>query len=209
MRFALAMLTLLLGVSPKAVAKDLTNWSEVQKLRAGTEIRVVDHLGKRVEGYLTSVLPDELRLNGLITNQPGLSTPLCFLRPKVPRIYKLGKKYERHLSGRNLILSSTIGMVGGIAIGAAVDHAYPNAEDPGQGKLIGGVLGFFTGPAVLAIARAVASGLHRTKLIYRAPPDQINGTSHYDVYQIGTKNPCRFPVNFLNRAPNRHKVLCK
>jgi len=193
MRFALAVLTLLIVVNVKAAAKDVTDWREVQKLRAGTEVRVVDKSGNVVDGYLTSVSPDELKLNALVTNLPGLSTPAVFPRRDVREIYKLGKKYERHLSGRNLILASTIGMAGGIAIGAAVDHGYPNAEDPGQGKLVGGVLGFFTGPAVLAIARAVASGLHRTKLIYRAPPDQTNGISQFGSSQIRTRNSLLIP----------------
>lgn len=194
MRFTLAVLTLFLVLGPKAVAKDVTNWNEVQKLKAGTEVRVVDNFGNRVDGYVTAVSGDELRLNTLVTNQPGLSTPTVFAKVDVREIYKLGKKYQRCLGGKNLILSSAIGMAGGIAIGAALDHAYPNGEDPGQGKLIGGVLGFFTGPAVLAIGRGVISGLHRTKLIYRASPDRINGTSHCDSFQIGTNisliTPC-------------------
>jgi hypothetical protein len=80
------------------------------------------------------------------------------------------------LSGRNLFLSSTIGALGGIAIGAAVDQAHPSAEDPGQAKLVGGVLGFFMGPAVLAVGRAVISALDRTKLIYRVPTAQTQAS---------------------------------
>ena len=186
MRFALAVLTLLLVANLKAVAKDLTDWKRVQELRVGTEVRVVDSFGNVVDGYVTSVSPDELKLKALVTNQPGLSVPAVFPRADLSEVYKLGRKYERRLGGKNLILASAVGVVGGIAIGAAVDHSYPNTEDPGQGKLVGGVLGFFTGPAVLAIARAVISSLHRTKLIYRAPPDRINGISRFDLSQFGT-----------------------
>jgi len=172
MRFALVLLTLLVATSPRAVAKDFSDWAEAQKLRLGTEVRVVDKFGNTVEGYITSVSRDELRLNVPSTSQPGFSSPEVFARSDVREIYKLGKKYERRLSGRNLVLASTIGTLGGIAIGAAIDQAHPSFEDPGQAKLVGGVLGFFIGPAALAVGRAVVSGLHRDKLIYRAPPDQ-------------------------------------
>jgi len=189
MRFALAVLTLLLVVNLNAVAKDLTDWRRVQELRVGTELKVVDKFGNVVDGHVTSASPDEIKLNALVTNQPGLSTPAVFLRGDLREVYKLGKKYERRLGGKNLILASAVGMVGGIALGAALDHAYPNNEDPGQGKLVGGALGFFTGPAVLAIGRAVISGLHRTKLIYRAPPDRINGISRSDLSNLGQTSP--------------------
>lgn len=172
MRFALAVLTLLLVADLRAVAKNLADWTDVQKLKPGTEVRVVDKFGNTVEGYVTSVSRDELKANVWMTNQPGLTSPQVFARNDVREIYKLGKKFERRLSGRNLFLSSTIGALGGIAIGAAVDQAHPSSEDPGQGKLIGGVLGFFVGPAALAIGRAAISALDRTKLIYRAPAAQ-------------------------------------
>lgn len=177
MRFAFAVLTLLLVADLRAVAKKLADWTDVQKLKLGTEVRVVDKFGNTVEGYITSVSRDELKVNVWMTNQPGLTSPQVFPRNDVREIYKLGKKLERRLSGRNLFLSSTIGALGGIAIGAAVDQAHPSSEDPGQAKLIGGVLGFFMGPAALAIGRAVVSGLHRTRLIYRTPGDRINGSS--------------------------------
>jgi len=62
-------------------------------------------------------------------------------------------------------------MVAGVAIGAVLEHAHPNSEGPEQGKLVGGVLEFFAGPAMLAIQRAVISGMHQTKLFYRAAPN--------------------------------------
>lgn len=127
MRFALAVLTLLLVADLRAVAKNLADWTDVQKLKPGTEVRVVDKFGNTVEGYVTSVSRDELKANVWMTNQPGLTSPQVFARNDVREIYKLGKKFERRLSGRNLFLSSTIGALGGIAIGAAVDQAHPSS----------------------------------------------------------------------------------
>lgn len=172
MRFALAVLTLLFVADLRAIAKGIADWTDVQKLKPGTEVRVVDKFGNTVEGYIMSVSRDELELNVWMNNQPSLTSPQVFARRDVREIYKLGKKFERRLGVRNLLLASTIGALGGIAIGAAVDQAHPSAEDPGQAKLVGGVLGFFTGPAALAIGRAVISSLDRTKLIYRAPTVQ-------------------------------------
>ena len=169
MRTALAVLILLLATTLNSSAKDLSNWAEVQKLKAGTEILVVDTFGNRVDGYVTSVSQNELRVNALAGNQPGLLSPAVFARAVVGEVYKVGKKYDRRLGAKNLILASGVGLLGGIAIGAAVDQAHPSSEDPGQGKLVGGVLGFFAGPAVLAGGRAILSALHRTKLIYKSP----------------------------------------
>ena len=91
MRFALAVLTLLLVANLRAVAKDLTDWRRVQELRVGTEVKVVDKFGNVVNGYVTSVSPDEIKLNALVTNQPGLSTPAMFLRGNLHEVYKLGR----------------------------------------------------------------------------------------------------------------------
>jgi hypothetical protein len=91
MRFALAVLTLLFVTNVGAVAKDLGDWTDVQKLKLGTEVRVVDKFGNTVEGYLTSVSRDELKLNVWMTNQPGLTSPQVFARNDVREIYKLGR----------------------------------------------------------------------------------------------------------------------
>ena len=173
MRIVLVLLMLLVVTSLKAVANDLADWTQVQKLKLGSDVRIVDRFGNAVDGYLVSVSRDELKLDVLVTNQPGLLSPPVFARSDIREAYKLGKRFERRLSGKNLVLASTIGLLGGIAIGAAVDQAHPSVEDPGQGKLVGGVLGFFMGPAALASGRAVVSGLHQTKLIYRAALDRI------------------------------------
>jgi len=181
MRTALAVLTLLLATTLNSSAKDLGNWAEVQKLKTGTEVLVVDTFGNRVDGYVTSVSQDELRVNALAGNQPGLLTPAVFARAVVGEVYKVGKKFDRRLGAKNLILASGIGLLGGIAIGAAVDRAHPSSEDPGQAKLVGGVLGFFAGPAVLAGGRAILSALHRTKLIYKTQTPQRKGSNRTDL----------------------------
>jgi hypothetical protein len=168
MRISLLVLTLIVITCSHIEAKDFTNWDNVQKLNAGTEVLVGDGSANRLSGYVVSVTPDDLKLDAMVTNQPGLLSPIVLDRGRVREVYKVGKKYERRLSGKNLILASAAGLVSGIAIGAAVDAAHPSAEDPGQGKLIGGIVGFFFGPAALAVGRGVLSALHKTKLIYRA-----------------------------------------
>lgn len=177
MRTALVLLTLLIVTNSKAVAKDRADWRQIEKLKLGTEVRVVDRFGNAVDGYVTFVSRDEVKLDASVTDQPGLQTPQAFARTDVREVYKLGKKFERRLSGKSLALSSAVGVIGGIAIGAAIDQAHPSAEDPGQGKLIGGILGLVMGPAALAIGRSVISGLNHTSLIYQAPPAQTTETS--------------------------------
>ena len=170
-------ITLVIATSVAAAAKNISDWTKVQGLKAGTEVQVVDRFGNPAVGYVTSVSQDALNVDVSATGVGGLLSPRSFSRADVHEVYKLGKKFHRRLSGRNLMIASAVGLLAGIGIGAAVDQAHPSAEDPGQGKLIGGVLGFFSGPAALAIGRAVISSLHRTKLIYRAPPDQTTEPS--------------------------------
>jgi hypothetical protein len=172
MRISPLVLTLIIITCSHIEAKDFTKWSNVQKLNAGTEVLVVDASANRLSGYVVSVTPDHLKLDAMATNQPGLLSPIVFDRRRVREVYKVGKKYEPRLSGKNFILASAAGLVSGIAIGAAVDAAHPSAEDPGQGKLIGGIVGFFMGPAALAVGRGVLSAMHKTKLIYRASSTQ-------------------------------------
>jgi hypothetical protein len=167
---SLLVLTIVAITCSHLEAKDLASWTKVQKLNPGTEVLVVDGSANRLSGYVVSVTPDDLKLNARVTNQPGLLSPIVLERRRVREVYKVGKKYEPRLNGKNFILASDAGLVSGIAIGAAVDAAHPSAEDPGQGKLIGGIVGFFFGPAALAAGRGVLSAMHKTKLIYRASP---------------------------------------
>jgi len=203
MRTALALLILLLATTLNCSAKDLSDWAEVQKLKTGTEVLVVDTSGNRVDGYVTSVSQNELRVNAMAGNQPGLLSPAVFARAVVGEVYKVGKKYDRRLGAKNLILASGVGLLGGIAIGAAVDQAHPSIEDPGQGKLVGGILGFFAGPAVLAGSRAILSALHRTKLIYKAQMSQrqrIEPDNFSDLCQHQPTLAVRTESGFAERA---------
>jgi hypothetical protein len=168
MRIAITVFGVMFAASLNCAAKDLTDWTAVQKLKPGTEVLVVDSFDDRVDGYVTSVSADELKLDVSVAGQPGLLAPEVLARTNVREVYKVGRKFERRLGARNLVLSSAIGFLGGIAIGAVVDQAHPSAEDPGQGKLVGGVLGVFAGPAALAAGRAVMSSFHKTRIIYRA-----------------------------------------
>jgi len=169
MRIAVFVLVVIVAVNLRCAAKDLTDWTAVEKLKPGTEVLVVDGSNDRVDGYVTSVSPDELKLDVEVAGQPGLLTPEVLARTIVREVYKVGKKFERGLRARDLVLSSSIGLLGGIAVGAVVDQAHPSTEDPGQGKLVGAVVGVFAGPAALAIGRGVVSCLHKTSLVYRKP----------------------------------------
>jgi len=170
MRIAPLVLTVLVVTGVRASAKDLADWTNVQRLKIGAEIVVVDVSGNRVQGYLTSVSMSEVKLDAAVANQPGLLSPEVFDRAAVREVYRVGKKFERRMSATTVALASAAGLAAGIAVGAAVVASHPSAEDPGQGKLLGGIVGFFFAPAVLAAARGLLSALHKTRLVYRAQP---------------------------------------
>lgn len=153
----------LLGIvalgSLTAAAKDLSDWGAVQRAKPGTPLHVVIYSGNAVDGELISASDSELRLDAAADSSGGLVYSRSIPRVEIREVYKVPIQYERRLSGSAVLLSSLIGIGVGIGIGAIVDEAHPSAEDPGQGKLIGGVLGTFVGPAALAVGRLV---LNRT-----------------------------------------------
>src|SRR5256885_4115475 len=141
------LIVLLSVASTSACAKDLSDWNNLNNTKKGTNIQVVTLSGERVDGEFTSVSDIDLRLNASAIQTGGLAYGRTVLRTEVREVYKVPAQYGRHMSGKTLLLSSLAGMAVGIGIGEAVDQAHPSAEDPGQGKLIGGVLGIFLGPA--------------------------------------------------------------
>jgi hypothetical protein len=153
----------LLGIvalgSLTAAAKDLSDWGAVQRAKPGTPLHVVIYSGNAVDGELISASDSELRLDAAADSSGGLVYSCSIPRVEIREVYKVPIQYERRLSGSAVLLSSLIGIGVGIGIGAMVDEAHPSAEDPGQGELIGGVLGTFVGPAALAVGRLV---LNRT-----------------------------------------------
>lgn len=178
MRSPAVVLAILTLIAIQATAKNLSDWSTVQRLKPGTEIRVKTQSGESVDGHVTLVTDTELRLEAFVSGAPGLLTPRTVSRADIREIYKLGKDYARPIPKPNLALASLVGIAAGIGIGAAVDAAHPSGEDPDQGKLIGGVLGLVMGPAALAVGQGVISMTHRMKIIYRPPgPSPSDKTS--------------------------------
>lgn len=177
----------LLGIvalgSLTAAAKDLSDWGAVQRAKPGTPLHVVIYSGNAVDGELISASDSELRLDVAADSSGGLVYSRSIPRVEIREIYKVPIQYERRLSGSAVLLSSLIGIGVGIGIGAIVDEAHPSAEDPGQGKLIGGVLGTFVGPAALAVGRLVLNATHHAKLVYRARP---NGSARLPARTSGT-----------------------
>jgi hypothetical protein len=163
---AIAFAMLLIGSS--AEGKDRTDWKDVQRLKPGTEIEVITGT-ETIDGRLSSVTEKEVRLEARDRIATGLLTLRTVPRTDVRELYKTGKPLERRIPRGQLLLSSVIGAAVGVGVGAAYDSVHPYSDDPGSGKLVFGVLGFFVGPAVTALGRAIYSGTHRQKLIYRAP----------------------------------------
>lgn len=182
MRSTAVVLAILTLIATQASAKNLSDWSTVQRLKPGTEIRVKTQSGESVDGHVTLVTDTELRLDAFVNGASGFLTPRTVSRADIREIYKLGKDYRRPIPRRNLALASLVEIAAGISIGAAVDAAHPSGEDPDQGKLIGGVLGLVMGPAALAVGQGVISVTHRTKVIYRAPePSPSKQTSSANI----------------------------
>jgi hypothetical protein len=173
----LTLLSLLPGTS--AVAKDKTDWSAVQLLKAGTQIEVVT-AKETVTGIMESATETELNMKAQLGGVTGLVTPRTIARAEVRELYRAGKQMERRIPAGQLLLSSIVGAAVGVGIGAAYDSAHPHSEDPNSGKLVFGALGFFVGPAVTGIGRAIYAAAHRRKLVYSATmaaPEKKRGVS--------------------------------
>jgi hypothetical protein len=134
--------------------KPIANWTNLNTLAAGSEVRVRVASGKDVRGFIQRVTPDSLLLNAT-TGQETLA------RADVRRV-SLKKPGHR---GRNTLIGLGIGAGAGLAAGAGID-AQSNSSDwfPYAGKAVFGPLGAILG-TVIGVAWPTG-GWHD---IYRAP----------------------------------------
>jgi len=147
------LLVLLLMPGCLFAQKNLSDWSNVEKLKPGTRIVVRTKKGIEFTGEKRQTSDDTLFMEiGLPVH--GTRT-ISLAREDLAEV-RVGKS---RIVLR--IITVAIGVAVGVAIGSAYDH--PGSDDPGLGKLLGGGLGG-------AIGLAGATGIKRkTKKVYVAP----------------------------------------
>jgi hypothetical protein len=129
------------------------DWSVLNGLAPGTEIRVSMTSGKTVRGFLQKSDADSLSINAT-TSQETLA------RDDVKRVQS---KRPGH-RGRNTLIGLGVGMGGGLAVGAAIDHGTGGSWFPNLGKAVFTPVGAVVGTV---IGVAIPTGGWRE--VYRAP----------------------------------------
>ncbi len=118
-----------------------SSWANVSQLAPGTEIRVDLSGGKTLRGFLQKATPDSLAINAT-TSQQTLS------RTDIRRVQV---KRNGH-RGRNTLIGLAIGAVGGLAVGAGIDHGNHTGwfSDFGKAALtpLGAIIGTVVGVAI-------------------------------------------------------------
>lgn len=127
------------------------NWERVESLPPGSEIRVLLAGGKTLRGFLQSATSDSLAINATMSQEK-------LLRPDIRRV-QLKRPGHR---GRNTLIGLAVGTGGGLAAGAAIDHAGPDYWFPNAGKAVFAPLGAIIGTV---IGVAIPTGGWRT--VYR------------------------------------------
>jgi hypothetical protein len=136
-----------------AAAESKHDWSAVDGLAAGTEIRVWVSGGKTLRGFLQKADADSLTINAT-TSQETLA------RQDVKRVQT---KRQGH-RGRNTLIGFAVGTAGGLAAGAGVDHADTGSWFPNAGKAVFTPIGAIIGTVV-----GVALPTGGWREVYRAP----------------------------------------
>jgi hypothetical protein len=155
----------LLGQSAAAQQKPAppSDWAAVEKLKRGTSIAVGLQSGEAIVGRVVKADAQTLHMEAEIPGATGAYTPRDIERAQVRRVLRVKTPGDRR---KLLAIGSIAGTIIGIGAGAIYDSQNPGGEDPGLGKLVGGILGFFYG----ALAGGIAGRIHREKIIYEAPP---------------------------------------
>ena len=133
-------------------AKPIEQWSNLNPLENGSEIRVALTDGKTLRGFLQSVSADSLVINAT-TSQQALS------RQEI-KLVSLKRPGHR---GRNTLIGLGIGAAGGLGTGAAIDHG-DHGWFPNLGKAVFTPIGALVG-AIVGVA--IPTGGWR--VVYRAP----------------------------------------
>jgi hypothetical protein len=151
----LLLATIVAAVAVSATAqqsKPIAQWTNLNRLEKGSEIRVVLAGGRTVRGFLQSVSPDSLAINAT-TSQEALSRPDI----KVVSLKRPGHR------GRNTLIGLAIGAGAGLGTGAAIDHG-DHGWFPNLGKAVFTPIGAIIGTVV-----GVAIPTGGWRVVYRAP----------------------------------------
>jgi hypothetical protein len=134
--------------------KPIAQWTNLNQLKIGSEIRVGLTGGRTVSGFLQSVTPDSLAINAP-TSQESLARQ---------NIMRVSLKRPGH-RGRNTLIGLSLGAAGGAASGAAIDHATPNRGWwPNFGLAVFTPIGAIIGTVV-----GVAIPTGGWRVVYRVP----------------------------------------
>jgi len=157
MNQSLKQLLLLVTIAVSATAqpvKPIAQWTNLNQLKMGSEIRVGLTGGKTVTGFLQSVSPDSLAINAA-TSQESLA------RQDI-KLVSLKRPGHR---GRNTLIGLSVGAAGGLAAGAAIDRATPS-----RGWFNNFGLAVFTPiGAIIGTVVGVAIPTGGWRVVYRVP----------------------------------------
>jgi hypothetical protein len=149
------LLVLLMSSTTMLAQQALSNWSNVENLKAGTKIVVRTKNGREFVGTKRQSTDDTLFMEAKFVVQ-GVRT-ISLSKDEIQEVRKKKSTFFYPLLGL------AIGIGVGIAVGSTADH--PGTDDPDLGKILGGVLGG-------GIGLTAGEGISRrpkTKQIYVAP----------------------------------------
>lgn len=149
------LLILLLMPSLLFAQKNLSDWSNVEKLKPGTKVIVTTRKGREFVGEKRQTTDDTLFME---VGLPGSGTRVI----SVPR-EEIGEVRKGKSNWMYPLIGAAIGVAAGVAIGSTADH--PGSDDPGLGKLVGGGLGGLIGSGT----GSVIAKTKRWKKVYIAP----------------------------------------
>jgi hypothetical protein len=152
---SVSALLIILLLSEVSLAKDVHDWNNVRILDIGSTIEVKTKSGEKYEGKIDFAAPDSL---SIVVKVPRVMQQIIKLRRD--EIKEVRTKISR---GVSTALGAGMGLAIGIGLGQIADSKPGYNEDPGAGKLVGGILGFFLG-----VAAGAALGFI-SKKVYEAP----------------------------------------
>jgi len=152
----LSALLVVLCLSQISLAKNnVHDWNNVRIIDIGSTIVVKTKQGEKYEGRLDFAAVDSL---SIVVKVPRVMQQIIKLHRD--EIKEVRTKISRNVS---TALGAGIGLGIGIGLGQIADSKPGYNEDPGAGKLAGGIVGFFLG---VAAGAAIGFG---SKKIYEAP----------------------------------------
>lgn len=133
LKTALAILLVLL-LTPNLLfaQQNLSDWSNVERLKPDTRVIVSTKKGIAFSGVKRQSTDDTLFMEIALPVHGNRTISLT--REEIAEVRK-GKSRSAVM----LLVGAAIGVAAGVAIGSRADHPY--SDDPGLGKLLGGGLG--------------------------------------------------------------------